>query len=191
MRRDRAFVSRRAYALVAAGAVALTACGGSVTVNTPFDRRAPVDPANPARYGLEAPLKALGSGISGKARVVDRGDGVTLSLSMINLPQGPYRVAFGERANCTSPNGFSAGQPWAPAAAAKTPRDLVPPLYQSNDGSAEASVFLRGVHTTGPDGIDKRSIVVYSGPNVTDAQPDVPNNRIACGTFQAVQPFQF
>jgi Cu/Zn superoxide dismutase len=190
MRRDRTFVSLRAYALVAAGALTLTACSG-VTVNTPFERREPIDPANPARYGLEAPLKALGSGITGKARVVDRGDGVTLSLSMINLPQGPYRVAFGERANCTSPNGFSAGQAWAPAAARKEPRDLVPPLYQSNDGSAEASVFLRGVHATGPEGVDKRSIVVYSGANVTDAQPDVPNNRIACGTFRPVQPFQF
>lgn len=183
-------MSGRAYALVASAALALAACG-SVTLNTPLDRRAPVDPANPARYGLEAPLKALGSGITGKARVVDRGDGITLSLSMINLPQGPYRVAFGDRANCSSPNGFSAGQPWAPAAAGKDPRNLVPPLYQSNDGSAEASVFVRGVHVTGPDGIDKRSIVVYSGANVTDAQPDVPNNRIACGTFQPVQPFQF
>jgi Cu/Zn superoxide dismutase len=190
MRRDRARVTLSRCALMLAATVALTACS-SVTVKTPLDERAPVDPANPGRYGLESPLRALGSGISGKARVVDRSDGVTLSLSMINLPQGPYRVAFGETPNCSSPNGFSAGRPWAPAASGKDGRSLVPPLYQSNDGSAEMSVFLRGVRTTGPDGVEKRSIVVYTGADVTDAQPDVPNNRIACGTFEPVRPFAF
>jgi Cu/Zn superoxide dismutase len=194
MRRDRARVIGAARVATRAAAVAaaliVTACG-NVTLKTPLDERAPVDPANPGRYGLESHLRALGSGIQGKARVVDRADGVTLSLSMINLPQGPYRVAFGENANCTSPNGFSAGKPWAPVATGKAGRDLVPPLFQSNDGSAEASVFLRGVRTTGPDGVEKRSIVVYTGKDVTDAQPDVPNNRIACGTFEPARPFQF
>jgi hypothetical protein len=31
---------------------------------------------------------------------------------------------------------------------------------------------------------------VYTGGQVTDAQPDVKNNRVACGTFEAAQPFQ-
>jgi Cu/Zn superoxide dismutase len=183
-------VRASASALILAAAFSLAACG-SFTLRTPLDERAPVDAANPARYGLESRLRSLGSGIWGRARVVDRADGVTLSLSMINLPQGPYRVAFGENANCTSPNGFSAGRPWAPAAAGKDPRNLVPPLYQSNDGSAEMSVFLRGVHVTGPDGVEKRSIVVFTGADVTEARPDVPNTRIACGTFEPVRPFQF
>jgi hypothetical protein len=52
-------------------------------------------------------------------------------------------------------------------------------------------VFVRGVRITGPDGVDKRSVVIYTGAEVTDARPDVPNNRVACGTFEPVQPFDF
>src|SRR5436190_9700387 len=139
MRRDRARMSWKRYVLVCLAGLAVAACGGSISVKTPLDEKAPVDPGNPGRYGLQSRLKALGSGVSGQVRVTDRGDGVTLSLSMINLPQGPYRVAFGENANCTSPNGFSAGRAWAPATAGKDARNLVAPLYQSNDGSAEMS----------------------------------------------------
>lgn len=161
-------------------AVALAACSSSRAPD-------PAQPTSPTRYGLFSQLKALGSGIWGRARVVDRGDGVEVTLTMVNLPMGPFRVAFTETPNCSSPNGFSAGQPWAPAG--RDPRTLVQPLYNAKEGSTETSVFVRGVHVAGPDGVQQRSITIYAGDQVTDARPDVPNNRVACGTFDPVQPF--
>jgi Cu/Zn superoxide dismutase len=172
-------------AMTAVAAATLAGCGlwGA--------RDAPPPPAGAPAAGLETHFRAINSGVTGKARVLDRGDGVTLLLSMINLPPGEYRVSFNERANCTSPNGFSAGAPWAPAATGKSPRDLVPLLITNREGTAEASVHIRGLHTVGPDGVSGRSIVVYTGGAVTDARPDVPNNRIACGVFEPTVPFQF
>jgi Cu/Zn superoxide dismutase len=192
MRRDRAGVMHRIARAPVAAALAVAALASCST-----QREAPDAPmvaaqkAAPVPYGLFSQMRALGSGIFGRARVVDRGDGVSLTLSMINLPQGPFRVAFGENPNCSSPNGYSAGQPWAPPGAGRSGHDLVQPLFNAKDGSSETSVFVRGVHVTGPDGLDKRSIIVYTGNDATDAQPGVPNNRIACGTFEPAQPFQF
>jgi Cu-Zn family superoxide dismutase len=186
MPRDRRDVT--APCRVAGIVLAAAVLGGCGSWGSRDEAQSPRSPATP---GLETHLRAIHSGVTGKARVIDRGDGVTLMLSMINLPLGVYRVSFNERANCTSPNGFSAGAPWAPASTGKDPRNLVPVLTTNREGTAEASVHIRGLHTTGPDGVAGRSIVVYAGSEVTDARPDVPNNRIACGTFEAVVPFQF
>jgi len=188
MRRDRPGLGRSARPRVAAVIAAGVLCACSSTGGTP-----PPETASASRptYGLVSALRALGSGIFGRARVVDRRDGVQVTLSIINLPQGPFRIAFGENPNCSSPNGFSAGQPWAPPGAGRSGKDLVSPMFNGNDGSSETSVFVRGVHTTGPDGVDKRSIIIYTGSDVTDAQPGKPNNRIACGTFEPAQPFEF
>jgi Cu/Zn superoxide dismutase len=187
-RGDRARIAGAARALGVAAAIvaALSACS---SLDKPPEPPKPVAQDTTPRYGLFSQLRALGSGIWGRARVVDRNDGVELTLSMINLPQGAFRVAFGENANCSSPNGFSAGQPWAPAG--RNGHDLVQPLFNASEGSSETSVFVPGVHTSGPDGVDKRSIIIYTGSVAADARPDVPNNRIACGTFQPAQPWQF
>lgn len=184
-------MSVRAARALPAAALALGALAACSSPRSTAEPPETAEDASRPRYGLLAPLKGLSSGVWGRARVVDRADGVTLTVSMINLPQGQYRVAFTRTPNCSSPNGYSAGGPWAPAAAGRDARNLVPPLYNGNDGSTEASVFVRGVHTTGPDGVDKRGIVVYTGPDVTDARPDVPNNRVACGTFEPAQPYEF
>jgi Cu/Zn superoxide dismutase len=185
-RESRAGARRRAWPVAVLAAAVLGGCGM-------FGPRsdAPATPRAATNPGFEAALRPLGSGVSGKVRVVDRGDGVTLLVSMINLPIGEYRVAFGERGNCSSPNGFSAGAPWAPASAGKDGRSLVPVFTTNRDGTAEAAVQLRGVHTSGPDGVANRSVIVFAGHDVTDARPDVPNNRIACGVFAPTVPFQF
>jgi Cu/Zn superoxide dismutase len=191
MRRDRASVSARTTRTLAAVTLAAAALAGcSWLRSSPEPQKPAAEDASRPRYGLFSRLKALDSAVWGRARVVDRADGITLTLSVTNLPMGPFRVAFGETANCGSPNGFSAGQPWAPATAGKDPHDLIPPLFNRFEGSAETSVFVPGVHASGPDGVDKRSIILYTGSAVTDARPDVPNTRIACGTFEPAQPFE-
>jgi Cu/Zn superoxide dismutase len=168
--------------------LALAACG-MIRDSTETSGNVSVRPPAPA--GMVARLRSLDSAVSGKARVLDSGDGATLLLSMINVPEGSYRVALHERGNCSSPNGFSAGPVWAPPGAARDPRDLVGPLTTNREGTAEASMHLRGVRTTGPNGVAGHSIVVYAGLEVTEARPDVPNNMIACGVFEPAQTLQF
>jgi Cu/Zn superoxide dismutase len=191
MRRDCARVSPGVpRALVAASVVCavLTACSGLRPAAEPSSR---VEARPAAAAGLEARLRPLGSGITGKVRVIDRGDGVTLLLSAINMPTGAYRIALHSNPNCSSPNGFSVGPAWAPAGTAGDPRQLVPVLYNNVDGAHEASIHLRGVRTSGVDGVAGRSVVIYSGNAVTDAVPDVPNNRLACGVFQPADTLRF
>src|SRR5207244_1359936 len=108
--------------------------------------------------GLVASLRGLGAAVTGKVRVIDRGDGITLLISAINMPIGEYRVAFHQNGNCSSPNGFSAGPAWAPSG--QSPATLIPPLTNS-DGNAEASVWVSGVHTAGENGVAGRRGLLY------------------------------
>ena len=144
--------------------------------------------AAPANLGLVANLRGLSSAARGKVRVIDKGDGVTVLVSGTNFPPNQFRVSFNVNGNCSSPNGFSAGPPWAPPG--MNPYELIP-LFWNADGNPQGEAFVRGVHTTGENGVAGRSVVIYWGPKVTDALPDVPNNRTACGVFEPVPPFTF
>ena len=143
--------------------------------------------ANPPA-GLVAPLRGLGSAVSGKIRVIDKGDGVTLLISAINMPIGEFRVAFHENGNCSSPNGFSAGPAWAPPGL--SPTTLVPSLstFGSLDGNAERELHVAGVHTQGENGLAGRSVILYGGSKIGEIRPGVPNNAYACGVFEPVRP---
>jgi Cu/Zn superoxide dismutase len=146
--------------------------------------------ATAAAYGEVAPLRAIGgSAVSGKIRVIDRGDSASMLVSMVNVPQGDYRIAIHENPNCSSPNGFSAGPPWAPAG--KHPVDLIPVQHANSEDRVEASLRVAGLHALGANGVGGRSVVVYAGPKVTEARPDVPNEAIACGVFEPAKPISF
>lgn len=146
--------------------------------------------ATAAAYGEVAPLRAIGgSAVSGKIRVIDRGDSASMLVSMVNVPQGDYRIAIHENPNCSSPNGFSAGHLWAPAG--KHPIDLIPVQHANSEDRVEASLRVAGLHALGVNGVAGRSIVVYAGPKVTEARPDVPNEAIACGVFEPAKPISF
>jgi Cu/Zn superoxide dismutase len=170
--------------LVLGIAFALSGCESMRTMFASPNRDAAKGPSP----GLVAPLRGLGSAVSGKVRVIDRGDGITLLVSAINLPIGEYRVAFHHNGNCSSPNGFSAGPAWAPEG--KLPAALIPPL-RNGDGNAEASVHVAGIHTTGEYGLAGRSVLLYSGSTIEDVQPGVRNNVIACGVFEPAQTLLF
>lgn len=151
-------------------------------------------PPEPARLDAtqQANLRSIGgSAISGKIRVVDRGDGALVLLSLINVPQGPFRIAFHETPNCSSPNGFSAGPLWAPPAATKAPRDLVQIQYANAEARVETELHIRGLHASGANGVAGRSVVLYSAYDVPDIRPDVPNSAIACGVFEQTRQLSF
>jgi len=148
------------------------------------------EPKSPkaAEMGQVAVLRAIGgSAVSGKIRVIDRGDGASVLVSVINVPTRTYRLVFHERGNCTSPNGFSAGAPWAPAAAGRPAEDLLPVQYANAESIVESEARIRGLHAMGADGVAGRSVMLYAGSVVTVPRPDVPNAAIACGVFETAQ----
>ena len=173
--------------VVGSAVVAALAVAGCATSGSP----APAA-ASAAGLGQVAQLRAIGgSAVNGKVRVVDRGDGAMVTVAAFNLPIGEFRVAIQQTPNCTSPNGFSAGPAWAPAASKRKPADLLPTLYANANGTAQASVQVAGLRATGVNGVEGRSVVIYAGPRVTEARPDVPNERIACGVFELTRTLDF
>jgi Cu/Zn superoxide dismutase len=188
-RREESSLRPIVVVLVVAAASMLVACSysGSNFRWTQAETDDSQAKANPAA-GLVAPLRALGSAVSGKIRVIDKGDGVTLLISAINMPIGEFRVAFHENGNCSSPNGFSAGPAWAPPG--RSPVALVPSLstFGSRDGNAEREVHVAGVHTQGENGLAGRSVIIYGGSTIGEIRPGVPNNAYACGVFEPVRP---
>jgi len=141
-------------------------------------------------YGQVAPLRAIGgSAVFGKIRVVDRGNGASILVSMMNVPPGAYRIAFHETPNCSSPNGFSAGPLWAPAG--QDPRNLVAIQRVNSEDRVEESIRVPALRASGANGVAGHSVVVYAGAQVTDARPGVPNERMACGVFEPAHQISF
>ena len=148
------------------------------------------EPAKAPDYGQVATLRAVNGSVTfGKIRVIDRGDGASVLVSMMNVPPGMFRIAFHQTPNCSSPNGFSAGPPWAPPG--QDPRTLIPAQMVNSESRVSATFRVPGVHATGPNGVAGHSVVVYSGSQVTLARPDVPNDRIACGVFEPAHRLEF
>jgi Cu/Zn superoxide dismutase len=51
---------------------------------------------------------------------------------------------------------------------------------------------LPGLKIDGTDGIRGKSVVVHLGATGSlDAQPGVPNNRVACGVIETNKPLSF
>ncbi len=122
-------------------------------------------------------------------RFVDRGDGVFMTVFVTNLRLGTYRVVIHANGNCSSPNFFSAGPPWAPAGSARAAKDLTPEFRVSSDGDGTWTVQIPGVHTTGPDGLFGRSVVLHFGANIDEFVPGLPNNGYMCGVIGPLRSF--
>lgn len=172
------------------GVLAAAIVAGVAACSTFRDATAPDAAATAGRYGEVAPLRAIGgSAVFGKIRVIDRGDGASVLVSLMNVPPGDFRIAIHENPNCSSPNAFSAGPAWAPAG--RHPLDLIPVQHASSEDRVESSLRVAGLHALGVNGVAGRSVVVYAGPKVTQVRPDVPNDAIACGVFEPATPLAF
>ena len=166
-------------ATVALAAALLAACAGPN----------PSSPAAADQVGnMEARLRGVGSAATGRVVVVDKGDGVTLTLDAANLQQGNYRLAFHANPNCSSPNGESSGPVWAPPASAGLPGELIPGIYVGQRESVSYSVHIPGVHVDREPSLRGRSIVLHRGNFVDDPLPGSSNNYIACGVFENLTP---
>ncbi len=137
---------------------------------------------------MEAPLRGIGSGATGKVIIVDNGKGVTLTLDAANLRQGSYRLAFHANPNCNSPDGESAGPVWAPPGTSGPAGELIPIAYAGQRGDISFSTRIPGVHIDQEPTLRGRSVVLHAGPYVDSPLPGMRNNYIACGAFENLGP---
>ncbi len=132
----------------------------------------------------EAQFRPIGGSTLAGAAILSAYDGgVRMQVNFNGRAPGDYRIMIHATGNCSSPNGFSAGPPWAPPGVALK-EDGFP--AHKNDDSLSFVVRLPGYRIAGPDGVIGRAVVVHEGATGSlAAQPGVPNNRIACGVIGA------
>jgi Cu/Zn superoxide dismutase len=150
------------------------------------DEEAKKPPPDP---GVAAQLQPVSdSAVKGFASFKAYDGGVWISINVSGNP-GSVRVVIHSTGICSSPNGFSAGPPWIPPGAAE------PPMIRmaiSDNLYGTTSAQLPGIKVDGPDGIRGKSVVVHRGNSGSlDAQPNVPNNRVACGVIETNKPLTF
>lgn len=153
----------------------LVALGGCQSPKEPAAAAKP-----PGGGNVEAKLVGTtGSAANGSAVLHDVRGGVDIALWLGGVAPGRYRVAVHASGNCSSPNAFSAGPPWAPPG---VPLAVV--VMDLGDDTRTANAHLPGYRLQGPDGVTGRSVVVHAGASGSlEAQPGVPNNRAACGVI--------
>ena len=167
-------IEPRVALAVAAALIALAGCAS----NSPNPNAPPTM--------AEAKFRPIGSTLAGGAIFAAYDGGVRMQVNFNGEAPGEYRVMVHANGNCSSPNGFSAGAPWAPPGVPL--REEGYPIHK-NDDSASFVVRLAGYRIDGPDGVLGRSVVVHSGAlGSLAASPGVPNNRIACGVIGPPSP---
>ena len=168
----------------AGGSVVRSLFFGSIAVALLASCESAKDPAAPKAEVTVAEARFVpigGSSLTGAAILHAYDGGVQMKVNFNGRGPGRYRVMIHATGNCSSPNGFSAGPPWAPPGVPLAEEGF--PILK-NDDSASYVVRLAGYKLTGPDGVVGRSVVVHDNARGTIiARPDVPNDRIGCGVI--------
>ena len=166
--------------------IALGVAFAGVLAACASDEPAKKAPSNP---GFGARLRPIaGSAITGLVTFQPYDGGVTVAVSVGPGIPGAARVVVHTMGLCTSPNGFSAGPPWIPPGATESPTIRI---VTTDNEYGNATVRLPGIRIDGADGVAGKSVVVHRGATGSlDAQPDVPNNRVACGVIETNKPPQ-
>jgi Cu-Zn family superoxide dismutase len=111
--------------------------------------------------------------------------GVAVVADFLGGYSGRLRIVIHANGNCSSPNGFSAGPPLVFPGTAEPAAVTITAV----DGYAVVSTRMPGLTLEGPGGIGGKAVVVHAGEaGSLEAQPGVPNNRVACGVIDALQP---
>ena len=140
------------------------------------------DAAKQKPVQIGARLQPIAGGV-GRGLVTFRpyDGGLTIIADVGGFAAGPYRFVIHTTPVCTSPNGFSAGPPLLPPS---TGAPVVVSAVIYHQGTATLSTRVPGITLAGPNGVEGKSLVLHaseSGP--LDAQPGVPNDRVACGVI--------
>jgi superoxide dismutase, Cu-Zn family len=165
---------------------ALVAAIASVLASCASDEEAKKPPPDP---GVGAQLRPVSdSAIKGHVSFKPYDGGVAMSVDVYGYP-GAIRVVIHSTGNCSSPNGFSAGPPWMPPGATQPPMIRI---AVSDNLYGNSTARLAGIKIDGPDGIRGKSVIVHRGNTGSlDAQPNVPNDRVACGVIETNKPLSF
>jgi len=163
-------------------AVATALVAGLAACKTAEDVRVRVpEPAIGARLA-----QVGGSAVSGLVTFRPYDGGVTLLAELGGVASGRYRIAVHSTGNCTSPNGFSAGDPLRLPGSALP---VVVALSTNSDGTASISTRIPGLAIDGPAGVRGKSVVVHAGTTSSlETQPGARNDRLACGVIGALTP---
>jgi Cu-Zn family superoxide dismutase len=156
---------------------------GCESMRTSDDRLTLTGPAIGARLVAKG-----GSSITGLVLFQRREGGMTMVAQVHGALTGAYRVALHASGNCSSPNAFSAGPPWAP------PGRTVEAWAGTTDnaGTMLMTVRIDGVVIDGQNGILGKSLVVHHGASgPLDTQPDTRNERVACGVIGDISSIEF
>lgn len=169
------------------GAAACSLLIGAIAASFLAGCESTKDPAAPKAASAEVTVAEArfrpigGSSMTGAAVLHAYDGGVQVKVNFNGPGPGQYRVMIHTAGNCSSPNGFSAGAPWAPPGVPLKEEGF--PILK-NDDSASSVIRLPGYSLTGPDGVVGRSVVVHaSALGSIAAQPGVPNDRIGCGVI--------
>ena len=140
------------------------------------------DAAKPKTVNIGARLQPIAGAVGhGLVTFKPYDGGLTVVADVGGFAAGPYRFVVHTTPVCTSPNGFSAGPPFLlPGTGA--PIVVTTAIY--HQGTATLTLRVPGIALTGPTGIEGKSLVLHAsetGP--LDAQPNVPNDRVACGVI--------
>jgi len=110
--------------------------------------------------------------------------GLTVVADVGGFSGGPYRFVIHTTPVCTSPNGFSAGPPFLLPG---TGAPVVIPAVIFHQGTATFTTRVPGIALNGPAGVEGKSLVLHASESGSlDAQPGVPNDRVACGVIGPV-----
>ncbi len=142
--------------------------------------------------GLEARMTGVGSAAKGYFRVYDSRDGagVNVQLTLLNALPGTYLITLHEKGNCRSANLFSAGPAWAPAATGRAPDKLMTPYSTDTEGDIHNyGTYIPGAHVDGgPESLVGKVVIIQYGYGVSNAEPGLPNKRMACGVLEYAKP---
>jgi superoxide dismutase, Cu-Zn family len=171
-------VRRSATCALIGGAIVALALTGCESTKDPVAPKAAAAEMTVAEARF---LPIGGSTLAGAAILHSFDGGIRLKVNFNGPGPGQYRVMIHATGNCSSPNGFSAGAPWAPPGVPLKEEGF--PILK-NDDSASYVVSLPGYGLVGDNGVVGRSVVVHAGARGSiAAQPGVPNDRIGCGVI--------
>lgn len=167
----------------------LLACGSS-------SRKAD-EPAQSLGVEGVAVLEARsGSGVTGEARFLDRGDSVEVTVNVAGATPGRHGVHVHEIGDCSAPDAKSAGdhfnpaghQHGAPGVAEHHAGDLGN-IDVAEDGTGTMTIVMPGVTLTpGAMSYADRALVVHANEDDFETQPSGDaGDRVACGVIRVEQ----
>ena len=167
----------RRYALTRAAFAFAVAC---FLISCATEEKAP-----PPAFGAQI-TPTGGSAIKGRVAFAQVDSGVVMLVNLGGGGQGSWRIVIHATGICTSPNGFSAGPP-VMLPGTTTPA-MASVIVNSDKSIGQISTRLPGLALNGPQGIVGKSVVVHLAQGSLEAEPGVPNNRVACGVIEPMAP---